>query len=72
MENDELIIAGRRFRSRLLLGSGKYRSVDEMLAALDASGTEMVTVAIRRLDLGKPGQKTLLDYVDWSRYTILP
>jgi thiazole synthase len=72
MENDELIIAGRRFRSRLLLGSGKYRSVDEMLAALDASGAEMVTVAIRRLDLGKPGQKTLLDYVDWSRYTILP
>ena len=72
MENDELIIAGRRFRSRLLLGSGKYRSVEEMLAALEASGTEMVTVAIRRLDLGKPGQKTLLDYVDWSRYTILP
>ena len=72
MENDELIIAGRRFRSRLLLGSGKYRSVEEMLAALEASGTEMVTVAIRRLDLGKPGQKTLLDHVDWSRYTILP
>jgi thiazole synthase len=72
MDNDELIIAGRRFRSRLLLGTGKYRSVDEMLAALDASGTEMVTVAIRRLDLGKPGQKTLLDHVDWSRYTILP
>ena len=72
MDNDELIIAGRRFRSRLLLGTGKYRSVDEMLAALDASGTEMVTVAIRRLDLGKPGQKTLLDYVDWNRYTILP
>ena len=72
MENDELIIAGRRFRSRLLLGTGKYRSVEEMLAALDASGAEMVTVAIRRLDLGKPGQKTLLDHVDWSRYTILP
>jgi thiazole synthase len=72
MVNDELIIAGRRFRSRLLLGTGKYRSVDEMLAALEASGSEMVTVAIRRLDLGKPGQKTLLDYVDWSRYTILP
>jgi len=72
MENDELIIAGRRFRSRLLLGSGKYRSVEEMLGALEASGAEMVTVAIRRLDLGKPGQKTLLDHVDWSRYTILP
>jgi thiazole synthase len=72
MENDELIIAGRRFHSRLILGTGKYRSVDEMLAALEASGAEIVTVAIRRLDLGKPGQKTLLDYVDWSRYTILP
>jgi thiazole synthase len=72
MENDELIIAGRRFQSRLLLGTGKYRSVEEMLATLEASGTEMVTVAIRRLDLGKPGQKTLLDHVDWSRYTILP
>jgi thiazole synthase len=72
MENDELIIAGQRFRSRLLLGTGKYRSVEEMLAALEASGAQMVTVAIRRLDLGKPGQKTLLDYVDWNRYTILP
>jgi thiazole synthase len=72
MEDDQLIIAGRRFRSRLILGTGKYRSVEEMLAALEASGAEMVTVAIRRLDLGKPGQKTLLDYVDWSRYTILP
>jgi thiazole synthase len=72
MDNDELIIAGRRFRSRLLLGTGKYRRVDEMVAALEASGAEIVTVAIRRLDLGKPGQKTLLDYVDWSRYTILP
>lgn len=72
MDNDELIIAGRRFRSRLILGTGKYRSVDEMLAALEASGAEIVTVAIRRLDLDKPGQKTLLDYVDWSRYTILP
>jgi thiazole synthase len=72
MGNDELTIAGRRFRSRLILGTGKYRSVEEMLASLDASGTEMVTVAIRRLDLGKPGQKTLLDHVDWNRYTILP
>ena len=72
VDNDYLEIAGKKFRSRLLLGTGKYRSVDEMLAALEASGTEMVTVAIRRLDLGKPGQKTLLDYVDWSRYTILP
>jgi thiazole synthase len=72
MEDDELIIAGRRFQSRLILGTGKYRSVEEMLAALEASGAEMVTVAIRRLDLGKPGQKTLLDYVDWSRYTVLP
>lgn len=72
VENDYLKIAGKTFRSRLFLGTGKYRTAEEMLAALDASGTEMVTVAIRRLDLGKPGQKTLLDEVDWSRYTILP
>ncbi|MFN8535406.1 MAG: thiazole synthase [Dehalococcoidia bacterium] len=70
--NDTLQIAGRTFHSRLILGTGKYRTPDEMNAALAASGTEVVTVAIRRLPLDNPGEKTLLDYVDWSRYTILP
>ena len=69
---DELVIAGKRFKSRLMLGTGKYRTPEEMLASLEASGTEIVTVAIRRLDLDDPSKKTLLDYVDWSKYTILP
>ncbi|MHB1006533.1 MAG: thiazole synthase [Chloroflexota bacterium] len=69
---DNLIIAGKEFRSRLMVGTGKYRSHEEMNAALEASGCEIVTVAIRRLDLDDPTKKTLLDYVDWSKYTILP
>src|SRR3990172_3123829 len=74
MDNDYREIAGKRIRSRLMVGKGKYRSMEEMAAAIEASGAEIVTVAIRRLDLDalKAGGKTLLDYLDWSRYTILP
>ncbi len=72
MEEDYLEIAGKKFRSRLLVGTGKYRTPQEMAAALEASGAEIVTVAIRRLDLDNPAQKTLLDHIDWTRYTILP
>jgi thiazole synthase len=67
-----LIIAGKELRSRLMLGTGKYRSVGEMQAALEASGAEIVTVAIRRLDLDHPQKKTLLDDIDWSRFRVLP
>ena len=70
--DDGLTIAGKRLRSRLFLGTGKYRTVEEMTAALDASGTELVTVAIRRLDLDNPNERTLLDEIDWTRYAILP
>jgi thiazole synthase len=69
---DKLVIAGKEFRSRLMVGTGKYRDAEEMNAALEASGAEIVTVAIRRLDLDNPNQRTLLDDIDWSRYTILP
>src|SRR3972149_6405716 len=72
MENDQLIIAGKSFSSRLMVGTGKYDSPEACVAALDASGAEIVTVAIRRLDLDNPNAKTELDYIDWSRYTILP
>jgi len=72
MEEDYLEIAGKQFRSRLLVGTGKYRSTEEMLGSFEASGAEIVTVAIRRLNLDNPNEKTLLDYIDWSRYTILP
>jgi len=70
--DDQLTIAGKRLRSRLFLGTGKYRTVEEMCTALEASGTELVTVAIRRLDLDNPEERTLLDEIDWSRYAILP
>src|SRR4029079_19730176 len=70
--NDTLTIAGKEFSSRLFLGTGKYASPEQTVAALDASGTELVTVAIRRLDLDNPNAKTELDYIDWSRYTVLP
>jgi thiazole synthase len=70
--NDQLIIAGKRFRSRLIVGTGKYSSMEEMRDAIDASGAEMVTVAIRRLPLDQPSEPNLMDYLDWDRYTILP
>lgn len=69
---DRLVIAGKEFRSRLMLGTGKYRTAEEMNAAFEASGAEIITVALRRLDLGDTSKKTLLDEIDWSRYTILP
>jgi len=71
-EDDYLEIAGKKFRSRLIVGTGKYRSTEEMLGAFEAAEAEIVTVAIRRLNLDNPNEKTLLDYIDWSRYTILP
>jgi thiazole synthase len=70
--NDPLIIAGREFHSRLIAGTGKYRSMEDMRDAIDTSGAEMVTVAIRRLPLDKPDEPNLMDYLDWDRYTILP
>jgi len=70
--NDPLTIAGKEFQSRLIVGTGKYRTLEEMRDAIDASGAEMVTVAIRRLPLDKPDEPNLIDYLDWERYTILP
>ncbi len=70
--NDTLTIAGKQFSSRLFLGTGKYASPEQTVAALDASGTELVTVAIRRLDLDNPNTRTELDFIDWQRYTVLP
>jgi thiazole synthase len=70
--SDRLVVAGVELRSRLFVGTGKYRTDESMLAALDASGCELVTVALRRLDLDDPKKKTILDLVDWKRYRILP
>jgi thiazole synthase len=69
---DPLVIADVELRSRLFVGTGKYASDEAMLAALEASGCELVTVALRRLDLDDPKKRTILDVIDWNRYRILP
>src|SRR2546430_1704422 len=69
---DALKIGTREFRSRLMIGTGKYRTFEEMRASLEASGAEIITVALRRLDLSNPQQPSLLDYIDTRLYTILP
>ena len=68
---DLLTIAGRTFHSRLLVGTGKFRSPEIMREALAASGTELVTVALRRVDLDSP-EPNLLEFVDRDRYLLLP
>lgn len=68
---DPLKIAGKEFRSRLMLGTGKFPSHEIMAAALEASGCEIVTVALRRVDLNAPG-KDILDFIDRGKYHLLP
>ncbi len=70
--DDPLVIAGRAFSSRLIVGTGKFGSFEVMREALEASGTEMVTVALRRVDLEATGGPDILDFIDPSRYLILP
>src|SRR5574340_892504 len=73
MDNDKLIIAGKAYSSRLLVGTGKYKDFAQTRAAIEASGAEIVTVAIRRTNIGQePGQPSLLDYLPPSKYTLLP
>lgn len=68
-----LLIAGKTYHSRLIVGSGKYRDLTETQAATEASGAEMITVAVRRTNIGQnPGEPNLLDVVPPSKYTILP
>jgi thiazole synthase len=70
---DPLVIAGRAYRSRLLVGTGKYKDFDETRAAIDASGAEIVTVAIRRTNIGQnANEPSLLDYLPPSQFTLLP
>ncbi|HXY09062.1 MAG TPA: thiazole synthase [Terriglobales bacterium] len=68
---DSLRIAGRAFRSRLIVGTGKYKSLQETARALEASGAEMVTVAVRRVNLDR-SKESLLDYIDPQQYFLLP
>lgn len=66
-------LAGRTFQSRLLVGTGKYKDLNETRAAIEASGAEIVTVAVRRTNIGQtPGEPNLLDVISPERYTILP
>ena len=66
-------IAGRTFNSRLLVGSGKYKDLEETKLATEASGSEIITVAIRRVNIGQnPNEESLLDAISPSKYTILP
>ncbi len=72
MNDTKLKIGPYEFNSRLILGTGKYPDFGIMRRAHEASGTEMITVAVGRVDFSKPGQKTILDYIDRSKYTLLP
>ncbi|MBV6408534.1 MAG: Thiazole synthase [Rhodocyclaceae bacterium] len=73
MDNDKLIIAGKAYHSRLLVGTGKYRDFAQTREAIEASGAEIVTVAIRRTNIGQePGQPSLLEFLPPSKYTLLP
>ena len=71
--NDPLIIAGQSFNSRLLIGTGKYQDLEETRLAIEASGAEIVTVAVRRTNIGQnPDEPNLLDVISPDKYTILP
>ena len=70
-DDDALVLGGRKFKSRLLIGTGKYRTLDEGREAILRSGAEIVTVALRRVDL-TPGKPNVLDTIDRTRHTILP
>ena len=73
MQDDVLVIAGKTYRSRLLTGTGKFKDLEETRLATEAAGAEIVTVAIRRSNIGQnPGEPNLLDVLPPSRYTILP
>lgn len=70
-QNDKLVIAGREFSSRLMVGTGKYASNEETVKALEASGAQIITVAVRRVNLDR-SKESLLDYIDLKKYTLLP
>src|SRR5438105_13089829 len=69
---DTFTIAGKTFTSRLIVGTGKYSSPPVMVKAHEASGAEMVTVAVRRVNISDRSQPSLLDYIDTSKYFVLP
>ncbi|MSO54471.1 MAG: sulfur carrier protein ThiS [Rhodospirillales bacterium] len=70
--DDPLVVAGRNLRSRLIVGTGKYKDFEETARAIEASGADMVTVAVRRVNISDPKQPMLVDYLDPKIYTYLP
>jgi thiazole synthase len=72
MDNDKLTIAGREFSSRLLVGTGKYQTFRQTAQALEKSGAEVVTVAVRRVNVSDRSKESLLDWIDPQKYFILP
>jgi thiazole synthase len=70
--SDRWAVAGRTFTSRLIVGTGKYKSFEENAAAVEASGAEIVTVAVRRVNIADPSQPLLTDFIDPKKYTYLP
>src|SRR6266699_2474483 len=72
LASDHLVIAGKTFQSRLIIGTGKYPSNAVMAKAHDASGADMVTVAVRRVNISDRSKESLLDYIDASKYFLLP
>ncbi len=69
---DPFIIAGKALKSRLIVGTGKYRTFEEMEKALEASGADLVTVSVRRVDLNAQNEESLLHYIDLKKYQLLP
>ena len=69
---DALLIAGKTFRSRLMTGTGKYRTFEEMRHSIAASGSEIVTVAVRRVQTSAPGHEGLAEALDWTKIWMLP
>ena len=69
--NDSLTIDGKQFSSRLFIGTGKHRSEADLLASIEGSGCQIITVAIKRLNLDNPNEKNILDMIDWEKYQIL-
>jgi thiazole synthase len=72
MTADTFVIAGRTFQSRLIVGTGKYSSPAVMVQAHEASGADLITVAVRRVNISDRTKESLLDYIDTSRYSLLP
>src|SRR5271169_904648 len=72
MKDDSFELAGRKYKSRLIVGTGKYRDFSETRTAIEASGAEIVTVSVRRVNITDRGRENLLDYLDPKIYTILP